>query len=87
MTELQTQIAVELWGLWERVPHMRLCQLISDIAGPGLDYYYMSDEAFLRKLRDFVKVVDARDKAIGTSDTRPIIDQSTLEEVKRYEEN
>lgn len=81
MTELQTQIAVELWGLWERVPHMRLCQLISDIAGPGLDYYYMSDEAFLRKLRDFVKVVDARDKAI------PIIDQSTLEEVKRYEEN
>lgn len=81
MSELQTQIAVELWGLWERVPHMRLCQLISDIAGPGLDYYYMSDEAFLRKLRDFVKVVDARDKAI------PIIDQSTLEEVKRYEEN
>lgn len=80
MNEVQTQIATELCILWQRVPHLRLCQMISDISGPA-DNYYMSDETFLRKLREFSKVVDQRDRACG----RPVVDQFSIEEVARYE--
>lgn len=67
MNSIQNQIFGELCILWNRVPHLRLCQLISDISGP-CDNYYMSDETFLRKLREFVKVVDERDVALGKMD-------------------
>lgn len=80
MSEVQTQIATELCILWQRVPHLRLCQMISDITGPA-DNFYMSDETFLRKLREFSKVVDQRDAVCGC----PIVDKSTIEEVTRYE--
>lgn len=80
MNEVQSQIAAELCALWQRVPHLRLCQLVSDISGPA-DNFYMSDETFLRKLREFSKVVDQRDAACS----RPVVDKFTIEEVARYE--
>lgn len=81
MNEVQTQIATELCILWQRVPHLRFCQLVQDICTGWSDNFYMSDETFLRKLREFSKVVDRRDEACGCS----IIDKSTVEEVARYE--
>lgn len=80
MNEVQAQIAAELCILWQRVPHLRLCQMISDISGPA-DNYYMSDETFLRKLREFSEVVDQRDRVCG----KPAINQFSIEEVARYE--
>ena len=81
MNEVQAQIAAELCILWQRVPHLRFCQLVQDICTGWGDNFYMSDETFLRKLREFSKVVDRRDEVCGCS----VIDKSTVEEVARYE--
>lgn len=79
MNNIQSSIATELCTLWRRVPYLRFCQLISDIAGP--DNYYLGDETFLRKLREFSKVADELNAVRG----KPFFDQSTIDEVARYE--
>lgn len=57
MTDTQNQILIELTHLWYNCPHLRLCQLVQDISGSG-DNFYMTDETFLRRLREFAKVAE-----------------------------
>lgn len=78
MSETQNDIIVYLTNLWARVPHLRFCQLVQDITGAA-DNFYMSDETFVRKIREFSAVVDQRDRACG----RPVADNFSIEEVAK----
>lgn len=81
MNEIQAQIAAELCALWQRAPHLRFCQLVQDICWGWGDNFYMSDETFLHKLREFSKAIDQRNEECGY----PVVDKATIEEVARYE--
>lgn len=76
MNETQRDILFYLSNLWSQMPHLRFCQLVQNISGPA-DNFYMSDETFVRKIREFSAELDRR--------SRPIISQFTIEEVARYE--
>lgn len=75
MTEVQNDILFYLANLWSQMPNLRFCQLVQNISGPA-DNFYMSDETFVRKIREFGTHYDS---------TRPVVSQFTIEEVARYE--
>lgn len=82
MSSTQVLIARELYTLWQRVPSLRFCQLVANITGPADTNYYMSDETFLRKLRESTKVlIGTTIRAAGV----PVVDQFCIDEVTRYE--
>jgi uncharacterized protein YihD (DUF1040 family) len=49
------KVLKEIKAIWKAHPDLRLCQMICNLMGRGIDIYYLEDEYLVKELKKLYK--------------------------------